>query len=311
MDMDTKDRVHIREQISRLLPSPLRQGVEGADGAWWDVVEELRLRIGQPMMAVTPKGEVGVKGCAIPVGREHLMRMIEISTQASVHTALAQVNQGFVTVEGGHRMGICGRVHVKVDGSWHMTQISSLSLRVARARYGAATLVLPPLFSGGQLENTLILAPPGLGKTTLLRDMMRAISYGDGCHPMRVGVADQRGELCGMWQGCPQFDIGPRTDVLDGCPKSEGLMALLRGMNPQVLIVDEITHPEDIEALEMAAHCGVALLATAHGQGMADLTRRPLYQRLLERGIFTKVIFIERVGEERRYRVAPLDGGVL
>lgn len=311
MDMNTKDNGAERGQITRLLPDSLSVGLSTMGVTQWQEVEEVRLRVGQPMTVVTPNGEKPVKGAKEPITSQQLMRVLEIATQASVHTALTQVNQGYFIVEGGHRIGICGRVLIKGDGTWHMTQISSLSLRVARERLGNARGLLPALFYENRLHSTLILAPPGMGKTTLLRDIIRSLSDGEGGTPFRVGVADERGELCGMWQGRPQFSIGSHTDVLDGCPKGEGLMVLLRGMNPQVLVADEMTHPKDIDALEMASHCGVALMVTAHGYNLADLSSRPLYRRLLKAHVFTKLIFITKQSGERAYQVMDLEGAVL
>ena len=148
-----------------------------------------------------------------------------------------------------------------------------------------------------------------MGKTTLLRDLIRLLSDGSARPALRVGVADERGELAGMWNGVPQFDIGRQTDIMDGCPKSVGLLMLLRGMNPQVLSADEITAPEDIEALELASNCGVALVCTAHAAGLEDLRRRPLYRRLLDRGIFGRVVTIRLEEGARRYTVTPLEEG--
>ena len=149
-----------------------------------------------------------------------------------------------------------------------------------------------------------------MGKTTLLRDLIRALSDGDGVPPMRVGVADERGELAAMCEGVPQFQIGSHTDVLDGCPKGQGLLMLLRGMNPQVMAADEITAPEDVAALEMAANCGVALLATAHGAGLEDLRRRPLYRRLLSLNVFQRLVVITVENGGRRYAVHTLEDGI-
>jgi len=235
-----------------------------------------------------------------------LSLVLEIATQASAHTALERVRNGFFTVRGGHRIGICGSGVVRDGEVRNLRQLSSLAIRVAREVPGLSAAVLDRLWSGGVLQSTLLLSPPGGGKTTLLRDLIRAVSDGEGGPALRVGVADERGELAAMYQGEPQFSIGRQTDVLDGCPKGPALLMLLRGMNPQVLAADEITAPEDAAALEMAANCGVSLLCTAHAGSLEELKARPLYRRLLDEGLFRRLAIIERAGRERRYQVVEL-----
>lgn len=293
------------DQAAGLLPFGLRQLALSMPQTERIVAEELRLRAGRPLSVTLPEGESVLPGSPI-ISPDDLRTVLEIATQASAHVALERVRHGFVTVRGGHRMGLCGTAVVK-DGAIHnLRELSSLNIRIARQVTGVGDKLLLQLRDGGALPSVLVLAPPGAGKTTLLRDMIRGLSTGVGGLPLRVGVADERGELGAVYDGVPQLDLGPHTDVMDGCSKADGLMLLLRGMNPQVLAVDEITAPSDIDALETAAGCGAALLATAHGQGLKDLTCRPLYSRLLERCIFQKVLLIERQGSTRRYRLESL-----
>ena len=276
-------------QAAALLPPHLRRPVERLDGTSQARAEELRLRAGRPLTLVCPEGERTVPGAEAPVRSMDLSLVLEIATQASAHTALERVRNGFFTVRGGHRIGICGSGVVR-----------------DREVPGLSAAVLDRLWSGGVLQSTLLLSPPGGGKTTLLRDLIRAVSDGEGGPALRVGVADERGELAAMYQGEPQFSIGRQTDVLDGCPKGPALLMLLRGMNPQVLAADEITAPEDAAALEMAANCGVSLLCTAHAGSLEELKARPLYRRLLDEGLFRRLVIIERAGRERRYQVVEL-----
>ena len=291
-------------QAVQALPLRLRQEAlsltEGDRGR----AEELRLRAGWPMTALIGGEERPLGGP--PVEPRELEQLVEIASRASLHTVLDQVRRGYLTVEGGHRIGLCGTAALREGEIHSIRTISSANLRVARQVRGAAAPVLDGLCPGGRLSDTLILAPPGLGKTTLLRDLIRSVAEGEGCSPLRVALADERGEVAALYNGVPQLEVGRRTDVAEGCPKAQGLMLLLRAMNPQVLAVDEITAPEDVGALITAAGCGVTLLATAHGEGRAGLERRPLYRPLLDEGLFRFLVRIRREGERRIYTIEEL-----
>ena len=292
------------EQAAAVLPEPRRNSLCALGGDRLDALEELRLRRGFPMTALLPEGEIETD--SPPIGEDDLRQVVENATQASAHTALDRVRQGFVTLRGGHRVGLCGSV-VKREGQIvTLRDISSLSIRVARPVAGQAKELLPQLTENGVFLSTLILAPPGAGKTTLLRDLVRSLSDGDAGPPLRLGVADERGEIAALWQGEPQLYAGRHTDVIDGCSKAEGLSILIRGMNPQAAAVDEITDPADVRAVTEAAGCGVALIATAHGAGREDLERRPVYRALLENGIFRRLAVIRRQGGRRFVRVEVL-----
>ena len=267
-------------------------------------VEELRLRMGQPMAAVLDGEEVRFPGAAVT--RTDLEQLLELSCRGSLHTVLDQLRQGYIALPGGHRLGLCGRAVLREGEIINLRPLSSAGLRIAREVRGAALPVLSQVCEGGRLQSTLILAPPGLGKTTLLRDLIRMVSDGENCQPHRVGLADERGEVAALWEGVPQLDVGSRTDILEGCPKAQALMLLLRAMSPQVLAVDEITAKGDLEALTAAVGCGVTLLATAHGTDRADLERRPLYRPLLEQKIFRRLVQIQRTEGGRRYSVEDL-----
>lgn len=288
------------KQVAQLLPPALRRRAEQLPEALTARTEEVRLRCGREPTVLTSGGETPFPGEGA-VCRRDLDMTVEIATRASAHAALERVRQGYFTVQGGHRIGLCGSA-VTVDGEVrNLNALSSLNIRVARAVPGCAGPILDELTEAGKLQSTLILSPPGGGKTTLLRDLIRALSN----EGTRFGLADERGEVAGLWDGTPQFDVGACTDVLDGCPKAQALMMLLRGMGPQVLACDEITAPADCAALGEAANCGVALLATAHGAGLDDLRARPLYRSLLEQNLFQRVVYIDRAGP-RRYRVERL-----
>lgn len=280
------------EEAAALLPPALRREAQALPPLARRRVEEIRLRSGRPPTVVIGRDELPL-GQA-PVERRDLELTVEIATRASAHTALERVRQGYFTVRGGHRIGLCGSVWTEDGQVKNLRSLSSLNIRVARAVPGCGEEVLPALFREGEFQNTLLLSPPGGGKTTLLRDLTRLLSGGIGCSPLRVGLCDERGEVASLWEGTPQFDVGERTDVLEGCPKAQGLMILLRGMNPQALCCDEVTAPADCAALEQCGNCGVKLLCTVHAGSVEDLLRKPLYRELLDRGGFEKAVILRR-----------------
>ena len=237
--------------------------------------------------------------------------MLEVATQASAHTVLDRVRDGFVTVRGGHRVGLCGSM-VCENGTIHTVgALSSLAIRVAREVPEAAAGVRSSLPGGGGVGGTVVLSPPGGGKTTFLRDLIRRLSDGIEGPALRIGVADERGEIAAMYNGVPVNDLGAHTDVLDSCPKADALTMLLRSMNPQVLAVDEVSDPRDAAALEDAAGCGVAILCTAHASGPEDLLRRPVFRRLVRRGVLGQAVVLSGIGGARRWELVSLGEGGL
>lgn len=291
-------------EAARLLPAALADRLVClTDGETQDV-EELRLRTGYPLTALLPRGECPLGGAAVT--ENDLRCVLECASRASAHTILEQAKNGFVTLKGGHRLGLCGTFSQSGGKTVSLRYLSSISIRLARAMEGLAADLLPRLIEREIFQSTLILGPPGSGKTTLLRELIRTLSDGRGIRAHRVGLADERGELAALWQGTPQFRVGRQTDVVDGCPKSEGMFLLLRSMNPEILAADEITYPADVQAITEAAGCGVGLLATAHGGDLDDLTRRPVYRSMMSERIFRRVVLIRNKDGTRSMQVEHL-----
>ena len=276
------------------------------------LLEEIRLRAGQPLCVCQDgvrrylKPDGGMSGRwqeAYQVTGEAIRETLEYVSRYSLYAFEEELRQGFITVPGGHRVGLAGKAVVQGGEIRGLKYISFLNVRLAHQVRGCADRVLPYLWKGDRLCHTLIVSPPRLGKTTLLRDIIRQVSNG-GVHPPRtVGVVDERSELGACSCGIPQNDLGRHTDVLDGCPKAEGIRLLLRTMSPEVLAVDEVGSQEDLEALSYSLHCGCAILATVHGSSLEDLRRKPVLSRLVEEGIFQRYLILSADGGLVKWRV--------
>ena len=281
------------EQAVRALPQRLRAAALALPETARAQAEEIRLRAGQALTVYAPSAHAS----AVTVSADDLARTLEGVSHGSLHTVLDSLRHGFVTLPGGHRLGVCGSAAVRDGSVAHIRDISSVCIRVAREKKGIADKLLPALLDGGRLPNILMISPPGAGKTTLLRDLIRAVSDGGS----RVSVADERGEIAACFGGVPQLDVGRHTDVMSCVPKTEAAMMLLRGMAPQVLALDEITAPEDAAVLTACTGCGVSVLSTAHAAGPDDLRKRPVYRGLLD--VFDRLVVISGTGRSRKYDI--------
>lgn len=295
----------LRDQVSSFFAPRLRSVLLGLPLDMWRRVEEIRLRLGRPLALNFGGGEVFVDargravdaGDACAVSADDLQRTVQLVTGASLYAVEDELRQGFVTVAGGHRVGFAGRVILDGRRVRTIKHLAALNFRVSREVRGAADAVMPLLIDGSAVRHTLIVSPPRAGKTTLLRDAVRQLSNGIpalGFPGVTVGLVDERSEVAGCFRGMPQRDVGLRTDVLDACPKAEGMMMLLRALSPRVIATDEIGRREDVGALEEVLNAGVSILATAHAASVDELRRRPVFRDLLALGIIERLIVLGR-----------------
>jgi len=273
----------------------------------FDEVQEIRLRVGAPLLMiyrneeyyVTLRGSLNKEGKdAYIVSKNELKETMEYMSNYSLYAFEEEMKQGFITIQGGHRIGIAGKTILDESGIKAMKYISFVNVRLSHQVKGCASEVLPYLYEEGrEIYHTLIISPPRCGKTTLLRDLIRQVSNGSEEHTgLTVGVVDERSEIGACYQGIPQNELGIRTDILDCCPKARGMMMLIRTMSPRVIAVDEIGSREDLEAMEYVMNCGCKLIATVHGNSIDDLKQKPILRKLVEERIFERYVVLNNLG---------------
>ncbi|MBD8070410.1 stage III sporulation protein AA [Bacillus sp. PS06] len=281
------------QEIVELLPAAIADIIRSYPPTLKEKMEEIRVRVSRPLEFVVggkPHFQTHI------VTAEEGIQLLNRLSHYSIYALEEELKRGYITIQGGHRVGLAGKVITEQGKVKAIRDITSFNIRIAKQKIGIAAPYVPLLYKD-YWKNTVIIGPPQTGKTTLLRDLARIISTGDelnGIPSSKVGIVDERSEIAGCVKGIPQQELGPRVDVLDACPKAEGMMMMIRSLSPDVLVVDEIGRQEDSESILEAVNAGVSLIITVHGHQLSDLYKRPTLRPLLEIGVFERFIELSR-----------------
>ncbi len=248
-------------------------------------INEIRLRSGNHLILRFTTREIVTDYI---VSKEDILNILLSISKNSIYSIQNDINNGFLTIKGGHRVGVTGEVVLEDDKIKNIKNISSMNIRIAREIKGAASKLINYVVNGNNINNTLIVSGPGCGKTTMLRDLIRQISN----IGRNVALIDERGELASMHEGKAMLDVGPRTDVMSFCPKHKGITLVTRSMGPDVIATDEIGNRKDIEAIKNAALTGVSLLFTMHGRNINDLKKNKEVNQIISEGYFDVIVFL-------------------
>lgn len=300
-----KTIINIENIILPSLSKNIKASLQRVDREYLKKVEEIRIRENRPLMItltnkdymLTKDGKIATSlKDAYIVNREDTANILQLISDYSLYSIEEELRNGFITLKGGHRVGLAGKAVLENGKIKTLKYISGFNFRISREMKGVANPIIYYIKnSKGEIYHTLIISPPQCGKTTLLRDLIRQISNGDehkGLKSHKVGVVDERSELAGCYKGVPQNDIGIRTDVLDACPKAQGMIMLIRSMSPHIIATDEIGSKEDMRAIEEALNAGIKIITTVHGSNIDEIIRKPVLRDLIQKKIFERMIVL-------------------
>jgi stage III sporulation protein AA len=300
-----KQTRNFQDEIFPILPLNVKNLLQKIPEIYLLKLEEIRMRQARPLMLVVGNEDfiVSVEGQltntiknAYTVTKEDIFKTLQLISQNSIYAVEDEIKNGYITISGGHRVGLTGKALLNGDEIKTLKHISCFNIRIAREIRGAADIVLPHVIDKNKkVYSTLIISPPKAGKTTLLRDIIRQLSYGVpkyGLRGFKIGLVDERSEIACCHEGIPQNDVGLRTDIIDSCPKGLGIMMLLRSMSPEIIATDEIGRPEDAIAIEEALNAGVTIITTAHGSSLDELEKRPTIKKLIDINVFKRFLIL-------------------
>lgn len=297
--------VRLKKEILPMLSERVASVIEAAMAQGLDSPEEIRLRAEKPLVLLNCRREwfIGKDGRpsskpsgSFTVTQDDIRKSVELMSENSIYAYQEEIRNGYITIKGGHRVGLAGRVVLDGRGVKNIRDISGLNIRISNQIFGCSSKVMDHIIkSDSDIYNTLIISPPQCGKTTILRDIARNLSNGmpeRGFKGIKVAIVDERSELAACVKGVPQNDVGLRTDVLDGCPKDIGMKMMIRSMSPKVIITDEIGNEGDREAVHNVLNAGVRIITTAHGYNISELKSRREVLMLMEDKVFERYIVL-------------------
>ncbi len=270
-------------------------------------IEEIRIRAEKPIIIIHKGTEYFISNegqlCnsindSYIVNSSEIIKIMELISNYSLYAFDEELRNGYLTLPGGHRVGITGKVVQERNFVKTIKNINGLNIRISHEIKGCANKIISYIINRNEVNHTMIISPPACGKTTLLRDIVRQLS--DGIYGLingqAISIADERSEIAGCYMGIPQNDVGIRTDVLDGCPKAEGMIMLLRSMSPKIIAVDEIGKEEDIHAINHIINAGIKLICTVHGSSIDEVIKKPILEDLVAKNIFKRFIVLDKPG---------------
>ena len=283
--------------ILRCFPIKIAKKIENyflSENINLNLLEEIRIRVNRPILLKIGQQERKIEYI---VTTEEILETLQHICDNSIYSYQSQICNGYITMQGGHRVGITGNAVIKEGKVTNINYVSSLNFRIAKQVLGASNKIIKYIINEEEnsIYSTLIVSPPGAGKTTILRDLVRKLSNGIeqiNYHGINIGVVDERGEIAAMYRGIPQNDVGTRTDVLDNVTKSVGMSMLIRSMAPKVIVADEIGNKDEVEPIMQAVCSGIKGVFTAHGASIEDIKLNPTIRELADNGVFERIIFL-------------------